>query len=322
MYNEFMSKIDLKIFDKLINNKNLSSFQNNIKKQIESGFVFCNDFIDDWHSICSELLKTKFFKEMLECISNKEKQIISNSMIINYCINCNKSIKHKVKSIEINFNTTITKKLFCDCIEPKWEFNKTLFDKSWDFFIFNWILTINTWSYKIKEMILLWNNAKGNLSDLSLRSLLNLEVRSMLEDIYMNFDSIKFNLFIFNENFSLDERIISNDFINKNRKKIKNNQNNKSELIRTIKELLEKREIKNELENDIKFLNMISIHNDHKEIEWIIDERNNLMHNYFNIYGNAVFIGFPIEEKILHIIFLLIFDNILFFYILIKNFNY
>ncbi len=316
-----MAKIDLKNFEKLINKDNLDFFHKNIEKQIDTGFKFCNSFIKEWHIFCSKMIDTDFFKEMLNKNSNREQQLNSNSMIINNCKFCNKNIDHYQKGISINFNSALIDNFFCVCSNPEWNFNKYLFQKNWDFFIFNWILMINSWSLRLNYIAELWNHANKNMNDITLRAQLKFDVRSILEDIYMKFDSIKFNLFTFNLNCFLDERLITEQFLNKNKEKIKENQRNPKILLKTIEELLEKNNKNIKYKKDLDFLNMISIHDNPKEIFWIINDRNNLMHNYFNIHGNWICIGFPIEERLLHVSFLLLYDNPLFLYFLIKQFN-
>lgn len=155
-------------------------------------------------------------------------------------------------------------------------------------------------------------------------SFLNYKINSLLTDLYSSKDSLKFQMFIINENTILDEILLNEKFFKENENKIKDVQTNIDSFEHLLNELqIKLNENTTNVKNIIKKFNLICLNDNwEKNVKWIIDERNNISHNYLNLYfGNYVNIGLFKETYRLKIIILLLIDFILLFYIIMLSIN-
>lgn len=202
---------------------------------------------------------------------------------------------------------------FCSCENPEKDFNINIFTINLNFLILNVIEKIIIWWHKL-QLIFKQIDEKGSYS------FLNYKINSLLTNLY----SLKFQMFIINENTILDETLLNEKFFKENKNKIKDVQTNIDSFEHLLNELqIKLNENTTNFKNIIKKFNLIFLNDNwEKNVKWIINERNNISHNYLNLYfGNYVNIGLFKETYRLKIIILLLIDFILLFYIIMISIN-
>lgn len=287
-------KIPKKIFADILNQDFLKSF-----KFYQSELLWCNLYNLSLHEytfdavylplkIVDKLLATEYFKEV-KC----------------YCY-----FSGKMKNML--FSTT----KYCKIGQRK--FNIDLFYVNFNYLIMNWILTMSVWTKKSVEVF-------HSFERLDFSPSFHYDLRVLLEDLYMSSDSIKYQIYLLSENDEMYERILDDEFKAQTLKReIKKIQRSPKNFIQTLKKLLSSLNINYDISEKLKKFNLISLNRKYDEVSWIIKERNNLMHNYFNYCIENHF--FVREDELSHkqflIICFLIIDNLLMLYLLLDIFGY
>lgn len=305
--------IDKNIFNDLISDEFIELFKKEYKDSSVSNNI--NYFIEKLYNFVKNIEKINL-DEIINHINNPINLLQNNSISsISFCKKCNKNIKDIYqKGLSISFNP-IMNNFFCSCDNPEKDFNINIFTINLNFLIFNVIEKIKIWWYELQLIIF---KQTGNYS------ILNYKINSLLIDLYSSIDSLKFQIFIINENSILDEIFLNDKFYKDKKSKIKDVQNKKSSFEDLLKELQMKlNENTINITNILKKFNLICLNDNwEKNVKWIIDERNNISHNYLNLFfGNYINICLSKETYRLKIVILILIDFILLFYIIMISIN-
>lgn len=320
-------------------------------KSIFDNIISC-EFIKKFHDeYCSENISYNFdyfFSNLKIFIENVEKinfgEILSyldnpnilfsnnNLSSVTCCKKCKKIVKNKnKKSVEVSFGLNITYNFFCNCKLPDIAFNMSTFKTNINFFSFNIIKRFLIWWNKFNKILLCDKNLSQVLENKNLSkkinsiSFLNYEINSLLLDIYSSIDSLKFQVFLINENNFEDEIIVSDAFLTEKKEKIKKIQSDKKEFINLVTQIQKKINVTSDnVSGLVANFNMINLNSNPNNIKWIIKERNKISHNFINIcHGNYINLGngnllIEIRKKIILLLFI---DSILLFYFILFSFD-
>ncbi len=325
-----MEKIKIKkeIFDEVLNEDVLNAFHNDINSKnysLDDNNKLIQSFLENQTAkLVNNLLSSKFYDQVINYICDFKK-LIDNIKNFDYknCQLCNKKIIHNIQDYwKICGSMESFNKFFCNCKQPRPEYNKDIYYTNLNILLFNWMSSIGYWERELYEIINLFLDLQNNKTKKVLdKTKLNYKLHSLFINEYKSIENVKFQLYLMNFNNIIDEKMLSDSFIESQRANITDVQNNIERFRKVLKKVLKLDGIKYD-EKIFHEIGIISFNVTNLNDEWITKQRNNIIHNFItSTNGNYYVKNLASEQMYLKLSILFHYENIYFLYCILYIFK-